>query len=85
MWEEAAKMGHLESMTDLGYIYEKGLKVDGRLIIEHDASKAFEYYSKAAEQNFPRALNNLASLYYSNPQYKNHSKSIGYFERAAEA
>jgi TPR repeat protein len=26
MWNEAAKMGHLESMTDLGYLYENGLE-----------------------------------------------------------
>lgn len=34
MWEEAAKMGHLESMTDLGYLYENGLEEDGRTIID---------------------------------------------------
>ena len=33
MWEEAAKMGHLESMTDLGYLYENGLEEEGRTII----------------------------------------------------
>lgn len=72
-------------MTDLGYLYENGLEEDDRQIIEPNPEKAFEYYSKAVEKNFPRALNNLASFYFNNPKYKNESKCMDYFERAAEA
>lgn len=78
-------MGHLESMTDLGYLYENGLEEEGRTIIEPNSEKAFSYYSKAVEKNFPRALNNLASFYYNDPKYKDQAKCMEYFERAAEA
>lgn len=57
-------MGHLESMTDLGYLYENGLEEEGRTIIEPNSQKAFGYYTTAVDKNFPRALNNLASFYY---------------------
>jgi TPR repeat protein len=70
MWEEAAKMGHLESMTDLGYLYENGVEEEGRQVIEPNQEKAFQYYTKAAEMNFPLALNNLASFYFKDSKYK---------------
>ena len=78
-------MGHLQSMTDLGYLYENGLEQDGRVIIEPNSDKALQYYSKGVEKNFPRALNNLASFYYNDPKYKNENKRMDYFQRAAEA
>lgn len=36
------------------------------MILEPNFDKAFSYYNKAAEKNFPRALNNLATFYFSN-------------------
>ena len=78
-------MGHLESMTDLGYLYENGLQNEetGLSIIHPNSEKALSYYSKAVKQNFPRALNNLASFYYNDEKYKNSKKCLEYFERAA--
>jgi TPR repeat protein len=43
------------------------------------------YYGKAAKDNFPRALNNLGSFYYSNNKYKDKKKCLEYFERATDA
>ena len=39
MWDEAAKLGHLESMTDLGYLYENGLEDEetGKFILKPDS------------------------------------------------
>lgn len=36
MWEEASTNGHLEALTDMGYLYENGLQDDesGRTILE---------------------------------------------------
>ncbi len=35
MWEEASSNGHLEALTDMGYLYENGLEDDdtGRMIL----------------------------------------------------
>ena len=74
-------------MTDLGYLYENGLENEetGRTIIDSNSEKALKYYSQAVKENFPRALNNLASFYYNDPKYKNTKKCLEYFERAAQA
>lgn len=60
-------------MTDLGFLYENGLEDedDQKTIIAPNPEKAYKYYSKAVEKNFPRALNNLASFYYNDSKYKN--------------
>lgn len=52
----------------MGYLYENGLEDEetGKIILEPNFDKAFNYYSKAANKNFPRALNNLATFYFSN-------------------
>ena len=55
-----AEKGNLEAQLALGYLYLYG--GEG---IEVDREKAFKYYSMAALQNDPTALNNLGSLYYS--------------------
>lgn len=73
MWKRAAEMGSLEATTDMGYLYEKGIKDEdtGQLIMPPDSNKAHQYYIQAANENFPRGLNNLASFYQLDPQFKN--------------
>lgn len=85
MWEEASSNGHLQALTDMGYLYENGLQDDetGRKILQPNFDKAFSYYNKAAEKNFPRALNNLATFYFSNQKYKDETKCLRYLEEAA--
>ncbi len=59
-------------MTDLGFLYENGLEDEdsGNEIISPNPDKALNYYNKAAKDNYPRALNNLASFFYNNERYK---------------
>lgn len=55
-----ADEGEIDSQLTLGYMYlygENGVKADYK--------KAFTYYSMAATQNDPIAINNLGSLYFS--------------------
>jgi len=64
----------------MGYLYENGLEDEetSRMIIEPNYDKALSYYSKAADKNFPRALNNLATFYFSNEKYKDEIKCLRY-------
>lgn len=43
MWKKAAEMGNLEAITDMGFIYEKGLIDDdtGRTVVPKSSSKAY--------------------------------------------
>jgi TPR repeat protein len=50
--------------------------------MQPDSNKAHQYYIQAANENFPRGLNNLASFYQLDPQYKNPEKSLLYFKKA---
>lgn len=58
LFEKAMNMGHPYGSYSLASIYESG--ADG---IPADKSKAFYYYSKGADQNFPASLGNLARCY----------------------
>lgn len=54
---EAANLGDLQAMYELGNCYFEGLGV------EENVQKAFEYYKKAAEEGHAHAANNLADMY----------------------
>ena len=77
--EKQAEEGSLDAQLSLGYVYlygENGIKPDDK--------KSFRYYSMAAEQNDPIALNNLGSLYYSGIGVeKDTSKAIELFTKAS--
>ena len=87
MWKRAAEMGNLEAITDMGFIFEKGLVDEevGRTIVEKNSQKAHEYYLRAARENFPRGLNNLGSFYQLDPAFRSREKSLEHFDRAVEA
>ena len=68
-YEKAAKLGHLDAVTDLGYIYEIGIKNSDGYYVEPNTEYAEKYYQKAKKQNFPRALNNLAVFYLNHPEF----------------
>ena len=75
----SADAGSLKSQKALAYAY-----LYGKNGITLNYEKAFKYYSMAAEQNDPIALNNLGSLYFNGigvPQ--NYQKAINLFEKAA--
>lgn len=52
-------------MTDLGYIYERGVPSENAnsYFVEPHPEHALKYYQKASKMNFPRAYNNLGTLY----------------------
>ncbi|MCP3968385.1 MAG: SEL1-like repeat protein [Lentisphaerae bacterium] len=60
-----ARAGNAEYQCELGYIY-----LMGSLTIEKDLDKAFYWYSKAAEQGYPRAYHCIGSFYELTDDYK---------------
>lgn len=74
-----ADEGNVQAQLFLGYSYLYGTNE-----LKQDYQKAFEYYSKAAEQNDPTGLNNLGSLYYSGiGSERNTALARTLFEKAA--
>ena len=57
VWMETAQSGDVESQTNVGEIYERGLGVPP------DYVKAVEWYQKAADKGYSRALFNLGTMY----------------------
>lgn len=67
--ETAAALGDKEAQYNLGFFYQMGFGV------QKNYKKAFEYYSKAADQNHSYAQNNLGYLYQCG-----HGVSTDYFQ-----
>lgn len=75
-----ANEGDLEAQMSLGYMYLYG--TNG---ISKNSEEAFKYYSMAARQEDPIALNNLGSLYFNGlGTEKNIKHALDLFEKAAE-
>lgn len=75
-----AAEGKLEDQMNLAYMYLYG--TNG---VEQDPVKAVQYYTMAAEQNDPVALNNLGSLYFSGVGVKASPKTaLKLFTKSAE-
>ncbi len=68
-------------MTSLGFMYQNGQGV------QKDEQKAFSLYEKAAEDEQPYALFNIALLYANGNGgiEENHFKAFEYFHRSAIA
>lgn len=62
MFEDAAGKGLGAANRILGQIYENGVGQDGA-DVKQDVSKAFEYYTKAANANDPQALFRLGNAF----------------------
>jgi hypothetical protein len=62
MFNEAADKGLAAASRILGQIYENGVGVDGA-DVKQDVTKAFEYYTKAANGNDPQALFRLGNAF----------------------
>ncbi|MBR1824981.1 MAG: sel1 repeat family protein [Alphaproteobacteria bacterium] len=78
--ERLAGEGDVESQMDLAYMYLYG--ING---VETDYAKSIKYYTMAAEQNNPIALNNLGSLYYSGIGVaKNIPMALELFQKSAD-
>lgn len=62
MFNEAAEKGLAAANRILGQIYENGVGPDG-VDVKQDVTKAFEYYTKAANGNDPQALFRLGNAF----------------------
>jgi len=62
MFNEAAEKGLAAANRILGQIYENGVGVDG-VDVKQDVTKAFDYYTKAANGNDPQALFRLGNAF----------------------
>lgn len=72
--------GNLEDQMNLAYMYLYG--TNG---VEQDFAASLKYYTMAAEQNDPIALNNLGSLYFNGiGTQKNIKKALKLFRQAAD-
>ena len=78
--QKAADLGDDDAMTNIGYLYEKGLGT------APDYAKAFEYYQKAADLGNPHGLADVAWMILTDlvpdPDY---AKAVEYFTRSAES
>jgi TPR repeat protein len=80
-WIESAKAGDAHAQHGLGMLYELGEGVP-----HADAKAAAEWYQKAAAQNYPPAINNLARLYADGRGVaQDLKKAIELWSRAADA
>ena len=75
---KAAKMGYLNAMNQVGYMYSNGLGVS------KDQAKTIEWYTKAANQGYALSQKNLAWAYRTgNGVAKDENKAIMWYEKAA--
>lgn len=75
-----AEEGNLSAQLDLAYMYLYGINN-----IEQNSAEAVKYYTMAAEQNDPTAINNLASLYFSGiGTEKDVKKAFELFQKASD-
>lgn len=78
--QRLAEEGSLEDQMNLAYMYLYG--TNG---VEENFELAFKYYSMAAQQNDPIALNNLGSLYFSGiGTHVNAKKALELFQKASD-
>lgn len=74
---QAAKKGHAKSMTDIGYMHEKGHGV------EPNANEALKWYQKAADKGERMAINNLGWMYSQGKAVKqDYNKAVRLYRRS---
>lgn len=75
-----AEEGNLEEQMNIAYMYLYG--ING---VKQDYQKAFQYYSLAAKQEDPIAINNLGSLYFNGiGTEKDIKKALILFQQASD-
>jgi hypothetical protein len=76
-YKRAAMLGHIDSMFQVGYMYENGRGV------EKDTSKALKWYMRAAQFNHKSAMNNIGYLYENGEGVeKDINRAITWYEKA---
>jgi TPR repeat protein len=80
LFKEAAELGNVKALHNLGYIYQY------REDVEPNFELAAHFYAKAAALGLPDSQNNLAILYKRGlGVQKNKDVAISYFEQAAKS
>lgn len=75
----AAKVGHIESMNRIGWLYAHG---EGA---ERDYSKAMEWYQKAANLGDAAAMGHIGTLYYNgNGVAQDFRKAMEWYQKAID-
>lgn len=75
----AAAMGNLQALCALGRIYYDGNEAD----IPQNFKKSIEYYDKAAQHNYPEALNMMGYIYqYNRGVSRDYKKAFEFYTRA---
>ncbi|GAB1257498.1 hypothetical protein NBRC116494_20000 [Aurantivibrio plasticivorans] len=83
VWLPAAEQGDAEAQTNVGEIFERGLRGD-ELSSEPDYPSAAAWYQRAAEQGFTRAQINLGYLYEKGLGVeKDISKALNWYRQAS--
>ncbi len=78
LWTELAEAGEVRAQYNLGIIYDEGRGVAAN----RDAAR--QWWRKAAEQNLPEALHNLATSYLFGVDAKDdHAEALGLLVQAA--
>ena len=70
LWEEAAELGSIAALHNLGVAYLRGVGV------QQDKSKAIHFYEKAAMQGYAESRHNLGSF---EGQKGNHDRAVRHF------
>lgn len=82
LFNKAAQKDDLNALTDLAYFLENGKYV------QRDINEAHKLVKRAADFYYPRALNNLGSMYFkgliSDKGRPNDQKAFEYFKLAAD-
>lgn len=82
---QAAELGYADAQYQLGEFYFQG-RLDNKVLYEQDYCQALRYFSKAAVQEHPGALDRLVQMYYEGLGVKqNVSKAFRYAQKAAAA
>ena len=79
LYQQAADLGHLDSICSLGYCYANGIGV------ERDAGRAVELYQQASDQGHLLSINNLGYCYENGTGVeKDTGLAVELFRQAAE-
>lgn len=79
-YEQAAELGSLDALNDLGYMYKNGLGV------KEDDTAAYRYFFKAASKGYALAMANLGIMYrYGYGVKENPGMALKWLRKSAEA
>ncbi len=77
LFYQAAKKGHSKSMTDIGYMHEKGFGT------RQNSEEAVKWYQKAADKGESMALNNLGWMFSEGKGVeKDYNRAVRLYRRA---